>query len=116
MTNKDSKVGKEGLEGKVIFKSIFFLALIIAITFVGADCINYWQGWIYNGLNIIFIILSYFLLPRELIEERLKHINSGCLTPKFYATRPTTVSDTNNVQMFNMTRCPTSITQCLPLM
>ena len=72
MTNQESTVGKEELEGKLIFKSIFFFALIIAITFIGAGRINYWQGWIYNGLNIIFLLLSYFLLPRELIEERLK--------------------------------------------
>lgn len=72
MTNQESTVGKEELEGKLIFKSIFFFALIIAITFIGAGRIDYWQGWIYNGLNIIFLLLSYFLLPRELKEERLK--------------------------------------------
>ena len=72
MTNQESTVGKEKLEGKLIFKSIFFFALIIAITFIGAGRIDYWRGWIYNGLNIIFLLLSYFLLPPELIEERLK--------------------------------------------
>jgi len=72
MTNQKSTVGKKELEGKLIFKSIFFLALIITITFIGAGRINYWQGWIYNGLNIIFLMLSYFLLSRELMEERLK--------------------------------------------
>ncbi len=72
MTNQENTVGKEELKGKLIFKSIFFFALIIAITFIGAGRIDYWQGWIYNGLNIIFLLLSYFLLPRELIEERLK--------------------------------------------
>ena len=72
MTNQESTVGKEELEGKLICKSIFFFALIIAVTFSGAGRIDYWQGWIYNGLNIIFLLLSYFLLPRELIEERLK--------------------------------------------
>jgi len=72
MTNQESTVGKKKLEGKLIFKPIFFFALIIAITFIGAGRIDYWQGWIYNGLNIVFLILSYFLLSRELIEERLK--------------------------------------------
>ena len=72
MTNQESTVGKEELEGKLIFKSIFFFALIIAVTFIGAGRIDYWQGWIYNGLNIVFLLLSYFLLPHELIEERLK--------------------------------------------
>ena len=72
MTNQESTVGKKKLEGKLIFKPIFFFALIIAITFIGAGRIDYWQGWIYNGLNIVFLILSYFLLSRELIKERLK--------------------------------------------
>ena len=72
MTNQENTVGKKELKGKLIFKSIFFFALIIAITFIGAGRIDYWQGWIYNGLNIIFLLMSYFLLPRELIEERLK--------------------------------------------
>jgi len=71
-TNRRNTVRKEKLEGKLIFKSIFFFALIMVITFMGAGRINYWQGWIYNGLNLIFLLLSYFLLPRELIEERLK--------------------------------------------
>jgi Putative protein-S-isoprenylcysteine methyltransferase len=71
MTNQESAVGKEELAGKLILNPFFF-ALIIAITFIGAGRIDYWQGWIYNGLNIIFLMMSYFLLPRELIEERLK--------------------------------------------
>lgn len=70
MTNQVSKLGK--VEGKLLFKSISFFVLIIAITFIGAGRIDYWQGWVFNGLNIIFILLSYFLLPPELIHERLK--------------------------------------------
>ena len=72
MTNQESIVRKKKLEGKLIFKSVFSLVLIIAITFIGAGRIDYWQGWVYNGLNIIFLLLSYFLLPLDLIEERLK--------------------------------------------
>lgn len=70
MTNQVSKLGK--VEGKLLFRSIFFLVLMIAITFIGAGRIDYWQGWVFNGLNIIFILLPYFLLPSELIQERLK--------------------------------------------
>jgi len=69
MTNQVSKLGKA--EGKLLF-TISFLVLMIAITFIGAGRIDYWQGWVFNGLNIIFILLSYFLLPPELIQERLK--------------------------------------------
>jgi len=73
MTKQVSKLGK--VEGKLLFRFISFLALIIAIfsiTFIGAGRIDYWQRWVFNGLNIIFILLSYFLLPPELIQERLK--------------------------------------------
>jgi len=72
MTNQENTVRKERLEMKLIFKSIFLVVLIVAITFIIAGRIDYWQGWIYNGLLIIFLLPSYFLLPRELIEERLK--------------------------------------------
>lgn len=64
------KLGK--VEGKLILRSIFFMALITAITFILAGRLDYWQGWIYIGLNIIFLMVSYFLLPSELIRERLK--------------------------------------------
>jgi len=64
------KLGK--VEGKLILRSIFFMAFITAITFILAGRLDYWQGWTYIGLNIIFLLLSYFLLPPELIQERLK--------------------------------------------
>jgi hypothetical protein len=69
MTNQVSKLGKVG--GKLLF-TISFVVLMFSITFIGAGRIDYWQGWVFNGLNIIFILLSYFLLPPELIQERLK--------------------------------------------
>jgi len=64
------KLGK--VEEKLILRSIFFMAFITAITFILAGRLDYWQGWTYIGLNIIFLLLSYFLLPPELIQERLK--------------------------------------------
>ncbi|GAG60823.1 unnamed protein product [marine sediment metagenome] len=65
---------KEKLEIKLIFKSIFFLVIILAITFITAGHIDYWQGWVYNGLNAFFMILTYIFLSekRDLIKERLK--------------------------------------------
>jgi protein-S-isoprenylcysteine O-methyltransferase Ste14 len=59
-------------DSKLLFRNLFLFALIIVITFIGAGSIDYWQGWIYNGLNIIFVLLSYLLLTPELIKERLK--------------------------------------------
>lgn len=70
MPNPHSNVAK--VEVKLLLRSIFLTAFIIAITFLLAGRIDYWPGWAYNGLNIIFLLLSYFLLPPELIQERLK--------------------------------------------
>ena len=65
---------KEPLEIRLIFKSILIFIFFIAITFISAGRIDYWQGWIFNGLNIFFILITYiFLLDRkDLIKERLK--------------------------------------------
>lgn len=65
-----NQLGK--VEGKLLLKSISFMVLMIIITFTVAGRIDYWQGWVYNGLNIVFLLVSYFLLPAELIKERLK--------------------------------------------
>jgi len=45
---------------------------MVAITFIVAGRIDYWQGQVFNGLNIIFILLSYFLLPPELVKDKDK--------------------------------------------
>jgi protein-S-isoprenylcysteine O-methyltransferase Ste14 len=63
-------VGK--VEGKLLFRNIFFFIIIIALIFILAGRIDYWQGWLYIGLNIIFIALNYLLISPELIQERLK--------------------------------------------
>jgi len=61
MTNQAGNVGK--VEGKLLFRSISFLALIIAITFIGAGRIDYWQmgvQWIehYFYPAILFLTIS----------------------------------------------------------
>ena len=68
--NHKSNVGK--VEGKLLFRNIFFFIIIIALIFILAGRIDYWQGWLYIGLNIIFIALNYLLISPELIQERLK--------------------------------------------
>lgn len=60
------------LEGKLLFRNIFLFIIIIALIFIGAGSIDYWQGWLYIGLNIVFISLNYLLISTELIRERLK--------------------------------------------
>jgi len=64
----------EHLGIKLILKSILFFIVFIAITFISAGRIDYWPGWVFNGLNIFFIILTYITLldRKDLIKERLK--------------------------------------------
>ena len=77
MAEPKDPVETERPETKQILKSISFYILIFILTFIGAGRIDYWQGWVFNALNIIFILLSYFLLPPELIKERLKFMREN---------------------------------------
>lgn len=62
------------LSHKIIIRGILSYGLIVTLTFICAGRLNYWQGWIYNGLNIIFVLLTYYYLSDNtgLIAERLK--------------------------------------------
>ncbi len=88
--------------GILLLRSIFLFGLIICLTFLGAGRLDYWQGWVYNGSNIIFLILSYLLLPRDLVEERLDpkegmkkwdKIFYGISTPVYFVTLILSVLD-----------------------
>jgi hypothetical protein len=68
MTEESGSIGK--ISGKLILKSLSFIVLIVVVIFISAGRLDYWQGWAYTGLNLIFLIVSYFLLPSELIQER----------------------------------------------
>ena len=70
MTEESGSIGK--ISGKLILKSLSFIVLIVVVIFISAGRLDYWQGWAYTGLNLIFLIVSYFLLPSELIQERLE--------------------------------------------
>lgn len=65
---------KEKLSIKLILKSLSILLVFILVTFLAAGRLDYWQGWMFNGLNILFILLTYLLLidRKDLIKERLK--------------------------------------------
>lgn len=65
---------KETLGIRLILKSFFILFVFVAVTFLVAGRVDYWQGWVFNGLNILFIFLTYLLLMdrKDLIKERLK--------------------------------------------
>lgn len=65
---------KEKLGIKLILKSLSIFIVFIVVTFITAGRLDYWQGWVFNGLNIFFIILTFIILKdrKDLIKERLK--------------------------------------------
>jgi protein-S-isoprenylcysteine O-methyltransferase Ste14 len=71
MNSADHKVK---LGPALVLKSLSFLVLFIVLTFVTAGRLNYWQGWVFNGLNIFFLLVTSIVLRdrRDLIKERLK--------------------------------------------
>ena len=64
----------EKLGVKLVLKSISIFIILIAVTFITAGRLDYWQGWVFNGLNISFILVTYLVLRdrKDLIKERLK--------------------------------------------
>lgn len=64
----------EKLGFRTVLKSLSILPVFVLITFVTAGRLDYWQGWMYNGLNILFMLLTFIVLRdrKDLIKERLK--------------------------------------------
>jgi protein-S-isoprenylcysteine O-methyltransferase Ste14 len=62
------------LRRQVIARSILAPAMIIILTFALAGRLDYWQGWLYNGSNLVVLAVTYVALSskRDLIEERLR--------------------------------------------
>jgi protein-S-isoprenylcysteine O-methyltransferase Ste14 len=67
-------VQTEKLGIRLVLKSFSIFLVFIAVTFLSAGRLDYWEGWIFNGLNIFFLLLTYAVLMdrKDLIKERLK--------------------------------------------
>lgn len=65
---------REKLGIRLYLKSITIFLVFIVVTFLVAGTLTYWQGWVFNGLNILFILLTFLLLidRKDVIKERLK--------------------------------------------
>ena len=95
---------KEKLGIKMVLKSISIFIVLIFITFITAGRLDYWQGWIFNGLNILFVLITYIVLidQKDLIKERLKpgkgmkqwdRIYYAVSTPMFFVMFITSILD-----------------------
>ena len=58
----------------IIIKGILFPIILLAVTLLLAGRVDYIQGWIYNILNMVILIVTMIVLSnkRDLVEERLK--------------------------------------------
>jgi protein-S-isoprenylcysteine O-methyltransferase Ste14 len=65
---------KSSLRLRIISQGILAPLVIIAIIFLLAGRLDYWQGWGYNILNTFFIVLTVVLLADrpDLLKERLR--------------------------------------------
>src|SRR4030042_537784 len=65
---------REKLGIRLYLKSISLLGFFIVLTFVAAGRLDYWQGWAFNGLNVLSLLITYIALRdrKDLIKERVK--------------------------------------------
>ncbi|HHT18485.1 MAG TPA: isoprenylcysteine carboxylmethyltransferase family protein [Methanobacterium sp.] len=70
MTDHKTSIGK--ISGKLMLKFLFFIAVVLVVIFISAGRLDYWQGWAYVGLNLVFLIFAYFTLSSDLIQERME--------------------------------------------
>jgi protein-S-isoprenylcysteine O-methyltransferase Ste14 len=57
-----------------LLKLLSLLIFFVALTFLVAGRLDYWPGWVFNGLNVLVLSLTALLLRdrKDLIRERLK--------------------------------------------
>ena len=62
------------LETRMWVRGVAGFAPIALLLFLGAGRPDYWQGWVYLGLNVLIVFLTAWVLAANpaLIEERLK--------------------------------------------
>ena len=58
---------------KIWVRSILGIAFMAALIFISSGHFNYWQGWIYFGLNLAFVAATAVILRNDpgLVAERL---------------------------------------------
>jgi protein-S-isoprenylcysteine O-methyltransferase Ste14 len=59
---------------QLYMKSVLIFLVFIFVTFLTAGRLDYWQGWVFNILNIFFLVVTFLVLHdrKDVIKERLK--------------------------------------------
>lgn len=65
---------KTRIGAALILRPVAFLVFFVGLTFLVAGRLDYWPGWVFNGANVFFLLLTVVLLRdrKDLIRERLK--------------------------------------------
>ena len=73
MTNQHHRP-KRAIKKTLLIRGALFPLILLAFTLFVAGRIDYWQGWVYNILNMIILAVTMIVLADkpDLIEERLK--------------------------------------------
>lgn len=63
-----------GLQGQLLVRGLLAPIVILIVLLLSAGRFDYWQGWVYMGLNLALIGLNWWALrdQPDLIRERLK--------------------------------------------
>lgn len=73
MTAGSRDVDKEEMKGRIWFRSILGVSVLVALLLLSGGRLDYWQAWIYIGINVIFIGLTNWFLRDNpsLRQERM---------------------------------------------
>jgi protein-S-isoprenylcysteine O-methyltransferase Ste14 len=66
-------IGKEEIKGQIWFRSILGIALLVVMLLLAGGRLDYWQAWIYIGINVLFLSLTNWHLRDNpsLWQERI---------------------------------------------
>lgn len=73
MKNNENQTNKNPLSVKLLLRSILGSLAFVVVIFLAAGKLDYWQGWVYNGINICVMVITFIALADkpELMRERL---------------------------------------------
>lgn len=59
---------------RIVIQGIFSLLLVLAMLFLSAGTISYWQGWAFCGVTVLIVVAQIFMFSgkNDLVKERMK--------------------------------------------
>ena len=68
------KESKQGVMAQLVLRGLVAPIMMAVLLMISAGRMDYWQGWVYMGLNMGLLLVNLWTVRRnpELVEERLK--------------------------------------------